>query len=100
MEHESDVDTSCNWYTCYSHQRVGTRTGRLGNKKAGGDYLNYSIVEIGQNTEQSPGYCYSDSNEKPSANLEVKKSQKSKIMIMMMRITNNLFAYIYNFTYF
>ena len=38
-----------------SHQRIGTRTGVQGNKKTSGDYLNYSIIEIGQNTEKSSG---------------------------------------------
>ena len=28
---------------------------RLGNKRTNGDHPNYSIVEIGQNTEKSPG---------------------------------------------
>ena len=34
---------------------IGTWTGRLGNNGTGGDCPNYSIVEIGQNTEKSPG---------------------------------------------
>ena len=57
-------------------QRIGTRTG---------DHLNYIIVEIGQDTEKSSGdlrrleetYCHSNSSEKPSANTDVKNSQKS-----------------------
>ena len=36
-----------------SHQRFGTRTGGLGNKRTSGDYPKYSIVDIGQNTEKS-----------------------------------------------
>ena len=55
MEHKSDGDTSCNWCTRYSHQKIGTETGGLGNKRTSGDHLNYNIVEIGQNTEKSPG---------------------------------------------
>ena len=38
-----------------SHQRIGTWTGGLGNKRTSRDHPNYSIVEIGQNTEKSPG---------------------------------------------
>ena len=38
-----------------SHQRIGTGNGGLGNKRTSGDHQNYSIVEIGQNTEKSPG---------------------------------------------
>ena len=54
MEDESDGDTNCNWYSWYSHQRIGTRTGGLGNKRKSGDHPNYSIIEIGQITEKSP----------------------------------------------
>ena len=55
VEHESDSDPNCNWCSLYSHQRTGTRTGGYGNKKTSGDHLNYSIIEIDQNTEKSPG---------------------------------------------
>ena len=55
MERESDGDTNCNWYTRQSHQMIGTGTGGLGNKRTSGEYSNYSTVEIGQNTEKSPG---------------------------------------------
>ena len=55
MEHKIDSDINCNWYARFSHQRIGTRTGGLGNKKTNGDHPNYSIIEIGQNTEKSPG---------------------------------------------
>ena len=33
----------------------GTESGGLGNKRMIGDHTNYSIVEVGQNTEKSPG---------------------------------------------
>ena len=55
MKHESDGDTNCKWCSWYSHQRIGTRTGGLGNKRMIGDQPNYSIVGIAQNTEKSPG---------------------------------------------
>ena len=55
MEHESDGDTSCNWCTRYSYQKISSGIGGLGNKRASGDHSNYHIVEIGQNTEKSPG---------------------------------------------
>ena len=35
--------------------RIGTGTWALGSKRTIGENLNYSIVEIGQNTEKSPG---------------------------------------------
>ena len=54
MKHESNSDTNCNWYLWYSHQRIGTMSGGLGNKRSG-DHPNYSIIEISQNTEKSPG---------------------------------------------
>ena len=39
----------------YSHQMIDTGTGGLGNNRTGGGCPNYSIFEIGQNTEKSPG---------------------------------------------
>ena len=38
----------------YRHQRIGTRTRGLGNNGTFGNCSNYSIVEIGNNTETSP----------------------------------------------
>ena len=58
MTHESDGDTNCNWRARYSHQRIGTRAGRLGNKTKSGDHPNYSIIAIGQNTWKSPVVIY------------------------------------------
>ena len=55
MEYESDADTNCNWYTWYSHQKIGTGNREHGNKGTSGGHSNYSIFEIGQNTEKSPG---------------------------------------------
>ena len=55
MEHESDGENNCNWCAWYSHQRIGTGTGGLGNKRTTVDHPKYSIVEIGQNTKKSPG---------------------------------------------
>ena len=34
---------------------IGTATEWLGNKRMSGEHPNYRIVEIGQNTEESPG---------------------------------------------
>ena len=55
MEQESDCDTNCNWRAWYSHQRISSGTGGLGNKRTSGDHLNDNIVEMSQNTEKSPG---------------------------------------------
>ena len=55
MEHENDSDTNCNWYTRYSHQMIDVRTGGLRNNGTNRDHPNYSIVQIGLNTEKSPG---------------------------------------------
>ena len=35
--------------------KIGTGTGVLGNKRTSGEHPNYSTIEIGQNTEKSPG---------------------------------------------
>ena len=55
MEHESDGDTNCNWYTWNDSQRLGKRTGRVGNWRTRNNSLNNSIDNIAQNTEKSPG---------------------------------------------
>ena len=55
VEHESDGDTNCNWYSWYSHQRIDTVTGELGNKRTSGYHSNYSFIKIGQNTEKCSG---------------------------------------------
>ena len=55
VKHESDIDTNCNCCTYYSHQRNGKKTRGFGNKKTSEDNPHYSIAEIGQNTEKSPG---------------------------------------------
>ena len=36
-------------------QRIGKGTGKLGNKKTSGDYRNYSLIQIDQNTEKILG---------------------------------------------
>ena len=55
VEHERDNYTTCNWCSWYSHQMISTRTAVFGNNRTVGDCLNYSIIEISQNTEKSPG---------------------------------------------
>ena len=56
VEHESDNYTNCNWCTWYSHQRIDTRPARgLINNRTGGVHSNFFVIEIGQNTEKSPG---------------------------------------------
>ena len=75
MKHENDGDTSSNWCTRYSHQMIGTKTGRPGNKWTSGDHPNYSSVETGQNTKKSRRLketcCYSNSSGKLSVNAGV-----------------------------
>ena len=39
-EHESDSYTNCNWFSWYRHQRIGKRSGGLGNKRTSGDNPN------------------------------------------------------------
>ena len=54
MEHGGDGDTNCIWCTWNSPQRLGKGVGRVGNRRSNRDHPDYSIVEIGQNTEKSP----------------------------------------------
>ena len=51
MENEDDGYTNRN---LFSHERTGTMTGRLGNKRTSGDHPNFSI-RIDYNTGKSPG---------------------------------------------
>ncbi len=34
---------------------IGTKNGEVGNKSTSGNHPNYRIIEVGQNTEESPG---------------------------------------------
>ena len=56
MEHEGDVDTSCDWCAWNDPQRHGKEAGIVGNRITSRDHPDYNIVKIGQNTEESPGY--------------------------------------------
>ena len=38
MEREGDGDTNCNWITWNEPQKLGKKSGRLGDKTTGGDY--------------------------------------------------------------
>ena len=55
VEQESDGYTNFKGCTLYSHQTIGTGTVGLRNNRKSGGYPNYSIIEIRQNTEKSPG---------------------------------------------
>ena len=79
MEHESNGDANCNWGIRYSHQRIGTRTGGIGNKRISGGYANYSIVEIGHNTKKSP---------KDMRRLAVTQSPEESHQLMLETIKN------------
>ena len=82
VEQESYDYTNCNGCSWYSHQKIGTMTGGLGNNGTAGDCPNYSIVEIGQNPETSPGdlrrLTVTHSREKQSANADMKNVQGVK----------------------
>ena len=55
VKHGSDGCTNCNWCFWYSYQRIGKRSRGPGIKRTSGDNPNYSIAEICQNTDKSPG---------------------------------------------
>ena len=55
VEKESDVYTNHNCCYWYSHQRINKGPGGIGNKRMSGEHPNYNTIEIGQNTEKSPG---------------------------------------------
>ena len=83
MEHENDGDTNCNWCPLYSHQIFDSGTEGLGNKRTIGDHP--SIAEISQNTEKSPRDLrkLAITSGKPSANADMKKSQKRKNNVIL-----------------
>ena len=75
VEQESEVYN--NWCYWYSHQSISKGTWGLGNKRKSEGHLNY-IIEIGQNTEKSPGNLRrlavrKNSSERSSANADGKK---------------------------
>ena len=55
MKHKSDDYTNYNVCVRHNHQRMGTGTGGLENKRTSRDHPNYRIAEIGLNTKKSPG---------------------------------------------
>ena len=50
-----EVIANCNCCAQFSHQRIGTENGGIGNKRTSGYHLNDSIIKTGQNTEKDPG---------------------------------------------
>ena len=58
-----------------------------------GEHPNDSIIEIGQNTEESPGNLRKLAvTQKLSANARVKNSQKSDIMIIILNIKDGMMS--------
>ena len=55
MEHESDGDSNYNWCTWNDPHRLSKRAGEVRNQNMSQAHSNYSIVEVGQNTEKSQG---------------------------------------------
>ena len=94
MERESDGDIIRNWCAWYSHQRISTETGELWNHGTSRYHPNYSIVEIGLNTERSP----KDLKSFAVAKTPVKKHQLTlvwktmKIIIIVIIIIKMIFT--------
>ena len=76
VEHESDVYANCNWCSWYSRRRIIKGTRGLGKKRTSGDHPNYwDRPEYWEEFWRLEGTCcHSNSNEKPSANADVKNS--------------------------
>ena len=55
MEYKGDDDTNCNRCTWNNFRRIRKGTGKLRNQRTSGNYADYSIIKIGQNTGKSPG---------------------------------------------
>ena len=54
-EEDVDGDTNGNWCTWNDPQKIRKETEKLGNKRTSRDHPDYSIINIGQYTEKSPG---------------------------------------------
>ena len=78
MEYENDGYTNFNCCFWHSHQRIDIRTGGLGNNRR----------EESWRLEET--CCHSDSSGKPSVNIVVKYSQKSRMIIYIY-----IYIYIY-----
>ena len=50
-----DVYTKCNWCSGFNHRRINKGPGGLGNKRPSEYHPKYCTIEIGENTEKSPG---------------------------------------------
>ena len=77
MEHEGNSDTNSNWCTWNNPQRIGKKTGTTALRSA----------RILGRVEET--CCHSNSSEKPSANANVKNSQRSKIIRRKKSIQEN-----------
>ena len=55
MEYEVDGYTNCNWGARSNPQSFGKGTRRLRNRGRSRDHPSDSMIEVGQNTEKSPG---------------------------------------------
>ena len=72
-----DVYTNCNWCSWLIKQRIDTRTWKSEDEWISSKLLRY--LDLPENWEESwrleETYCHSNSNERPSANPDVKNSQ-------------------------
>ena len=81
MEHQRDGETNCNWCTWYSHQRIGTGTGRLENKRTSGDHPKKQQLWDFWRLEKT--CCHLDSSEKPSVRNTDEKNSLSLSLIII-----------------
>ena len=54
IDYKSDDNTNCDRRARFIYLRIGTATVGLRNKRTSADHLNYSFVEIDQNTMKNP----------------------------------------------
>ena len=84
-------DANCNWRTRNGSQSFEEGTGRVENQRTNCYHTNYSIIQISQNTEMSPGdlrrLALTQTPEKSHLLMLVQKLAKSEIIIIAM-ITN------------
>ena len=102
MEHQSNDDINCNWCARYSHKKIGTGAGGLGNKMTSGDNPNYSIFldrpDYYEESRRLEETCsHSDSSGKPSANAVLHISRSKKIIIPKSIVENETLNILWDF---
>ena len=89
LEYEIDGDTNCKWCTRCSHQRIGTRTWGLRNKRTSRDHQTIELLRSARILRKvQKTRCHSYSREKPLASAGGKNTKgKVKKKLWNVKVT-------------